>query len=315
MEGPIEGRLIEFLTKDKTVLNGFLLGSEKWRTCMIYVHGMTGNFYGGSLQFSIAERIGRRGISLFSMNTRGHDAVSVIRKRKGREIERSVGGTDVERFEDSASDIEAAIIKLKSLGFEEFILAGHSTGCQKVTYYQSGRMDKSVKGILLLAPADDRAIQKKGLGRKFDSTVRRAKTLIRQGRGDDPTGQMPWHFSPKRFLSLVDTKNVEARLFDYDGPMDEFSRINTQICAVFGSKEEYASKPVTKYLKILREKTGSGHFVGVVVDNARHSFRGYEEVVADFVVMWLNSRGKAKVPTHEIIELNSKFPLALLGYS
>ena len=72
----IEGRLIEFKAKDGSILNGFLTGPTKSKKCVIYVHGMTGNFYGSNLQFHIAKEISSSGYSLFSINTRGQDAWS-----------------------------------------------------------------------------------------------------------------------------------------------------------------------------------------------------------------------------------------------
>jgi len=311
----IDGRLIEFRAEDRAVLNGFLVGHRKSDKCMIYVHGMTGNFYGGTLQFSIAESIRKEGFSVFSINTRGHDAVSVIRRGRGRKADRFVAGTQMERFEDSALDIDAAIRKLKELGFRKFVLAGHSTGCQKVTYYQYKKRNRSVIGLLLLAPADDYAIYRTDLGRRFGRTVMFAKKLVRQGKGKEPTKLLPWHFSPRRFLSAADLRNVEGRIFDYDGALREFSSITTPICAVFGKKEEYAAKPVLEYLKILRKKTKSVDFVGVLVDGAGHSFRRHNEVVSDFALRWIRTLSGKKIKMHEIVELHSKFPLALLGYS
>jgi pimeloyl-ACP methyl ester carboxylesterase len=311
----IKGRLIHFVAKDRSVLNGFLVGPRRSRRCMVYVHGMTGNFYGGTLQFRIAESIGRAGFSLFSINTRGHDAVSVIRKQKGRKIDRFMAGTDLERFEDSVLDIDAAVKKLWELGFRQFILAGHSTGCQKVTYYQYKKMSRKIMGILLLAPADDYAIQRKELGKRFDSAVKLCRKLIREGKGNEPSRLVPSHYSPRRFLSVADLKNVEARLFDYGGPLREFSRITAPVCAVFGRKEEYATMPVVQYLRILRKKTGAEGFVGAVVDGAGHSFRNHNEILADFVLRWVRSLDDKKKPMREIVELHPKFPLALLGYS
>ncbi len=311
----VQGRLVEFLTDDKVVLNGFLVGRRRSRRCVVYVHGMTGNFYGGKTQFAIAKRIDRLGYSVFSINTRGHDAVSVIKVRKGRKLDRLMAGTDLERFEDSHLDIGGAISRLRKLGFREFVLAGHSTGCQKVTYYQYKTRDRGVKGLLLLAPADDNAIYRKEQGKRFEKVFRLAKEYVRQGKGNEPSKEVPSHYSPRRFLSLVDPKNVESRIFDYEGGMREFSKIKVPICAVFGSKEEYATKPVAQYLNILRNRTSSEDYVGAIIDGANHSFRNHNDVTSDFVAMWLSGLGKKKIPTHEILEINRKFPLASLGYS
>ncbi len=309
-----EGRLIEFKAKDGSILNGFLTGPRKSRKCVIYVHGMTGNFYGSNLQFHIAKEISSSGYSLFTINTRGHDAVAVIKRVKGSSRDRFVAGTDLEKFEESVLDIDAAILALKNLKFSEIVLAGHSTGCQKVAYYQYKKKSKEVKGIILLAPADDYAIQKKTLGNRFEHTIAFSRKMAKEGRGNEPNPKIPSHFSPNRFLSLTDPKRPESRIFNYDGDLKEFSSINIPICAAFGSREEYAVKPILQYLKILKSKTSSMSFTGVMVDGAGHSFRKQETMLSVFIRIWLETKNK-KIQTYEILELNKKFPLTMLGYS
>ncbi len=309
------GKLVQFTTEDRLVLDGFLAGPRKSTRCIIYVHGMTGTFYGaGKTRWEVAGRTRRAGFSFFSMNTRGHAAVAFI-GRKGRGRERLAAGTWVERFEDSVLDIDGAIRRLREMGFSEFILAGSSTGCQKIIYYQYKRANRAVKGLLLLAPTDDYAAQLKELGRRFDPTVRLCRRLVREGMGDEPSALVPYHFSPRRFLSVSDLRNPEARIFHYGGTMREFSTVFTPVCAVFGRREEHATMPVTEYLKILRSKKRKGGFVGVVVDGAGHSFDGRAEILGDFVLRWIKSLGNRKEPMREIVELHPKFPLALLGYS
>lgn len=311
----IKGRLVDFITKDRLLLNGFLVGPERSKRCIVYVHGMTGNFYSQKLPFSIADKVSRLGYSVFSINTRGHDLISVFREGKGRRKRRLVAGTEIEKFEDSYLDIDAALKKLMEMGFNKFILAGHSTGCQKVTYYQYKKNNRRVIGLLLLAPADDYSVHKMELGRRFNAVIRICKALVKEGKGNDLDRRVPWYFSPRRFLSVGDLKRVEARIFYYDGRMREFSKIRTPICAVFGSKEEYAYKPVREYLEILREKNRSESFVAAQINGATHSLRGYEDVVSNFVLGWLSLKQARSIHIKEIVEVNSKFPLASFGYS
>lgn len=305
--GDVEGRLVKLQTRDKVWIEGFLVGGKRGSACMIYVHGMFGNFYRGSLPFSLARKFSGYGIPVFMLNTRGHDAVAVLKKGDG---ERLVAGTDLERFEDSVLDIDAAVAALRRMGFKRFVLAGHSTGCQKVAYYQYKKKRRDVIGILLLAPADDYAIHRKELGRGFAAKVRLANELAGRGHGETVTHLMPSHFSPRRFLSLADLKNPEARVFHYDGKMREFSSIKTPVCAVFGSMEEYACKPVAEYMEILKRKSGSKAFIGVVVDDADHSFSGEEDFLAAFASKWAQKLSSGKSLQIGILELNSRFPLA-----
>ena len=282
-----KGELVKFLAKDKVELTGFLIRPKKSSTCIIRLHGMTSNFYENTIPFSLAEKVGRKGIAVFTMNTRGHDITTLVRKRKGRDVAYLTMGTDFERFEDSVLDIEGATSALKRLGFKRFILAGSSTGCQKITYYQYKKKDKNIKALILFAPADDYNLHKKGLGRKFDGIVKLCKTLVKNKRGNERNENIPRSFSAKRFLSVADLKNIEARIFNYEGELREFSQIKVPICALFGSKDQAFVKPVTLYLKILKNKSNSKFFVSKVIKGAGHSFRGREEEVSSFISRWL----------------------------
>ena len=98
-------------------------------------------------------------------------------------------------------------------------------------------------------------------------------------------------FSPRRFLSVADLGNIEARLFNYDGRMSEFANIKIPTYVVFGTKDEGAVKPVREYIKILGERSNSKVFSSFIIRGASHSFRGYEEVVAGQTVRWLKGLG------------------------
>jgi len=279
-----KGELIEFSTPDKLILHGFLMRpARKSSACIVYVHGMGGNFYKSRLYMDIAGAAAKKGFASFVINTRGHDSVSkVYGPRKKLML-----GTNLERFEDCVADITGALRALRMLGFRTFVLVGHSTGCQKIAYYQYTKKDPSVRALVLLAPADDYAVWKKRLGKKFGAVVRLCKTLVRRRKGDETRKEIPRGFSAQRFLSVADPGRVETRLFDYEGPLKEFSSITTPMFAAFGSKEEYAVKQVKTYLDLLEKRTTSKRFTKRIVKNADHGFWKHEHEVADAVVDWL----------------------------
>lgn len=285
MENEWNGKLIAFLTPDKVILHGFLLGPKNSNTCIIYVHGMGSNFHDSPLPFSIAKKVAKQNISVFAINTRGHDSVSFPDKKIGRHTKSFLAGTDFEKFEDCVHDISGAINSLKKIKFNKFILAGHSTGCQKVTYYQYKKKDRNVKGIILLAPGDDYNISRRAHKRKFNGLVSKCRALVRRKMGSKVVPQN--HFSARRFLSIADLKYVEARLCNYDGALSEFGKIQVPICAVFGSREQYAIKPVREYLEILKKKSHAPIYVSKIIKGARHSFNGQEDEVATSISSWL----------------------------
>lgn len=279
MYGPIKGELIQFKTQDSLIMEGFLAGPKSAKLCIIFVHEWGGNFY-TEPAISLVREISKRGTAIFSINTRGHDIVTTLLRGTDQTRLYGAGGVKLEKFEESELDIAGAINILKRLGFRKFVLCGHSTGCQKVTYYQFRRSDRSVVGLILVAPGDDYNQWKKIiLRRNFYKKVRAAKILVAKGEGnrlnfiEDAT--------PKRFLSVTDLKNVEARLFNFDGELREFSNIRVPVLALFGSKE--APKPVGKFLKILEERSNSKFFESHIVKGAAHRFHGYENEVAHLI--------------------------------
>ncbi|MBI4144432.1 alpha/beta fold hydrolase [Candidatus Woesearchaeota archaeon] len=287
----ISGLLVEFSAADGILLHGFLEKPKKrTNTCIIYIHGMGGNFYKHALVKKISKTAVSRNFAFFSMNTRGHDALAKSHSVKGGK--KNIG-TNLEVFEHCIRDIKGAINALKKLGFSSFILAGHSTGCQKVTYYQYKTKDRRVKALVLLAPADDFNIQKKSSAKKFSKVVKLAEALVKK-RKPEVVLDVFDGFSAQRFLSIASPKRVESRLFNYDSKLKEFSSITVPVYACFGSKEEYATKPVKTLLSILARKTNSVFFTPVVVKNANHGFNHHEEELARSVLKWLKTTNLAE---------------------
>ncbi len=271
------GELVEFPSTDGLLLSGFLQKFQNAKACLIHVHGMESSFY-GRRTLTIGKELSGKGIACLAINTRGHDGVSWPKKWSGGWAR--AAGTSLERFEDCISDISGAIKFAKGIGFKKFILSGQSTGCQKITYYQYKKQDRNILGMVLLAPADDYNLDRKRLGRRFENVVKECKLLVAKGMGRDDPAMVLNRFSAKRFLSVADLENVEARLFNYDGEMWEFSKIRIPVCAVFGSIDEAMVKPAREYMNILGKRTNSRMFVPIVMKGSDHSFSGHETELA-----------------------------------
>jgi alpha-beta hydrolase superfamily lysophospholipase len=283
----LTGELLQFDATDGIGLNGFLVHSgRKTRNVLIHVAGMTGNFYRSKFHWELAKAIKGRGFDLFLTGTRGDNNITGFYKC-GKE-DRAYIGTSYEVVTECVFDIEGAIRALRKLGYTNFALSGHSTGCQKVTYYQSKKKNRQVNAIVLLAPADDHNFEKKKLGKKYMKTVKLAQQMVRRGRGDELTPACITHYSWKRFLSYALPQNTEARLFNYDGALREFAGITVPVLVVFGSKEEYAAKPIKEYGKILAARTNSKRFTFISVPDANHSYHHKEDKVAKLVFSWLS---------------------------
>lgn len=285
----IKGELVTFNATDGLVLTGFLVRARKPnRTAIIHVHGLGGNFHSWSRLFRIYGRALKQGFDLFTINTRGAGLTTWFRtERKSFTI-----GSSNEVFEDCVKDISGAISAAKRLGYRRVILSGHSTGCQKATYYQSLTQDKSVKGLILLSPADDYNSNKRDRGEKFGPAAAMAKAMVALGMGDrqmpEATGVL--FMSASRFNSVANLESAEANIFNYEAKkLEVYSKVKVPVLAVFGRREQYRTKPVKQYIDKL-SKDGWNWFTGKVVSEADHGFTGRAPELSKIIGKWLEGR-------------------------
>ena len=284
---PIKGELFRFSAKDGLNLHGLLVKSkENNKNVVINVFGMTGDFFSWDLYFEMTNKFKGSNFDLFLANNRGMGMFTPFVKKN----KRFTIGTSKEIFEECIYDLNGAVDLLEKLGYTSIILMGHSTGCQKTTYYMYKTKDSRIKSLILLAPADDYNITMKELGDRHDEALKVAKVMVKNKKGDEklPEG-ISKHYTAKRFLSYADLKNVEARLFNYYSDLKEFSRIKCPIFVSFGEKEEYAMKPVKEYIEKLKGKTSATKFGWEIVKGANHNFDGKHKELVSAIFKWLSN--------------------------
>lgn len=259
-------------------LDGFWRVDEKQQdTLLVFVHGMHSNFYRSQLKKELMSHSHAYGCDVFSFNNRGAE-----------------GAVINERFEDCLADLDAAIEFGQAHGYRRFILLGHSTGCQKITYYQARRMHPQVAGLVLLAPGDDYAIARKDAGSAFQRWVNKAHRLVQEGRGEVLMPPQCLGFTARRYLSIADPSSTEAKLFNYEGALSHFRRVTCPILLLFGSAEEYACLPVEEMHDILRRATRSVRFDDRIIPGADHGFHGCEAETVCHILAWTDSLKRRK---------------------
>jgi pimeloyl-ACP methyl ester carboxylesterase len=254
-------------------LDGFWVSSgarRRNKSLLIFVHGMGSNFYKSKFKKAWMRLAPPKGIDVYSFNNRGCEA-------------------DVadERFTDCLADIDAALAFARHEGYKNIYLLGHSTGCQKITYYQHKRNPRDVKALLLTAIGDDLAIARRDLGRDYEKWLRKARELVKSGKGDQRLPPKCLGFSARRFVSAADPKSVEANLFRLDGKLNTFRKLTLPVLAVFPEEEQYACIPVRAAGEKLRAATRSKHFDALYIPRADHSFRDEEEACVKQCLQWI----------------------------
>lgn len=267
----IAGELVSFpLGGRHRPLDGFLSrsGKKPARTLVVFVHGMGSNFYRSGFKKAMLRGVGS-GVDVLTFNNRGADTA-----------------TAHEVFRDCLRDLDAALDGCRCLGYRRFVLVGHSTGCQKITYYQAVRKRTDVAGMVLAAIGDDLAIARRILGRRYGSEVAKARRLVDAGRPDTLVQGLDFPFAAHRFLSIADPASIEAKLFDMEGRLDHFRKLRVPLLVVLPEKEEYACIPVEEMVERLAAKTRADRFEAVIIGGANHGFRGDEEITAATILNW-----------------------------
>jgi len=276
--------LVRVKTRDGVWLDGVIAEPpRRRRAALIWVHGLGSVFSSGQpLIRALSTRLTAAGIAYLKLNNRGHDVVA----RAGRRL----AGAAFERFGESVRDIRAMIVLARSAGYRTVILAGHSTGANKVLHYLARVRDPRVRGLILLGPVSDIAGEMKRIGaRELRRRVAVAERIARR----DPQALVPRAFgfwSARRYLSLYRPGEAED-VFPYYRPNARWTalrRVRLPVAVIVGRRDEYLDRsPAQLIAAFERNASGARSFTGLVIPGAGHGFQRREEVLARAIVDWL----------------------------
>jgi pimeloyl-ACP methyl ester carboxylesterase len=282
---PMIWNIFSFKTKDGLKLYGGLIKAKKaTKKLVIHVHGMTDYFYDGDLVLAVARAANASGYDLMAFNNRGMGSISLIGKK--------FHGTSLETFEHCTRDLDAVIAAAHEMGYREIILSGHSTGCQKITYYQALKKKPEIKALILLSPADDLNLFKKNLGKRFPSLLEEARRMVERNRGTEilPPRFGTAMFSAGRFYHLLKENSVEGNIFNYEKPLKWSGKIAIPQLAVFGSEEQYAVMRPELMLEKLAAVFTHKKSRTRLIEGADHSYHGKETKITQAVKNFLTTR-------------------------
>jgi pimeloyl-ACP methyl ester carboxylesterase len=283
----VEVSLVRLRTRDGVWLDGVMAEPRRRRAALIWVHGLGSVFSSGqTLIRELSIRLNAAGIGYFKFNNRGHD----IAAGRGRIL----AGAAFERFGESRADIRAMIAFAARCGYRRVILAGHSTGANKILHYAARVRDRRVAGLVLLGPVSDIAAAVKHLGaRELERRVAVAERLARRA----PQALVPgaWGFwSARRYISLY-RPGEDEDVFPYYRPGARWPALRSvrlPIAAIIGSRDEYLDRRPEELLEVFRRNAVRARsFTGVVIPGARHGFQARERELADVIVRWVRRSG------------------------
>src|SRR5712692_9951348 len=261
--------LVRVRTRDGVWLDGVIAEPRRRRNvALIWVHGLGSVFSSGQpLIHALSTRLNAAGIAYLKLNNRGHDTVT----RGGQRL----AGAAFERFGESVEDIRTAIAFARRAGYERVILAGHSTGANKVLHYVARGRARRVIGLILLGPVSDVAAEMKRVGRR---ELRRRVAVAERIARRDANALVPRTFgfwSARRYLSLYRPGETED-VFPYYRPDARWTALRSvriPVAAIVGSRDEYLDRRPQELIEAFRRNaTRDPSFTGVIIAGARHGF-------------------------------------------
>lgn len=273
--------LVRMKSIDDIELPGILYTSEDEKTnkIVIHVHGMSGNFYENGFIDELAKSYIGKGYSFLTFNNRGKDYITEMIKND----EYVILGSCLESFKDCILDIDGVIKWVKSIGYSEIILEGHSYGCNKVIYYYDNKKDESVKQVVLLAPCDIPKEIELYTGDEYERCISESKRLVENGREKElidfsvfANGKVSANTFYKDFLYESECDFFRYRDLDYKSRI--LHEIEIPVLIIFGDKDECVlTQPLEMVEKYLRTNIKNCNVL--IIENTDHSYtRKYREL-------------------------------------
>jgi pimeloyl-ACP methyl ester carboxylesterase len=301
---------VSFLSTDMLKLPGLLYKpAVTTKRAAIWLHGMgdTSVFYSPERINTLATALNDRGIAFFAFNNRGAyttKSLRILDETVPEEDRYYQGGTYYEKIADAIKDIDGAVGFLKSRGFAEFSMIGHSTGANKIAVYDALSKNNPFSNYVLAGPGDDSGMYYAELGKKkFWAALDYARRAIAAGK---PLQIMPQYsgmypFSTQAAADIMDPDGDYNTFPYYESTHErlghkplfqEYKQINIPTLVIFGENDEYTytaggTRPA---LDLFIRNTSNAMLKKhdfMTVPDADHSFHGAEDAFAAKVADWL----------------------------
>lgn len=301
--------LVSLLATDKLKLPGLFYEPDKpTKKAAIWIHGMGDNgvFYSPTRTNALGSALTEKRIAFLAFNNRGAHNKKLLRiadETLPEEEQVVVGGTHYEKIEEAVNDINGVVEWLKSKGYTELYLLGHSTGANKICAYHIRVKQSPFSKYVLAGPGDDIGLFFLDLGSKhFWQALQYAAQKVKGA----PLHLMPKYTGmyPFSVQAAWDILNPDGAyntfpFYEYTNGrigqkklFEEYQQIGLPTLVIFGGQDEFAyvAGGTKQALDILMKHTSNARLKQTdftLVPEADHSFHGYEEEFAKKVADWL----------------------------
>ncbi len=250
----------------------------------LVLHGLSGNFYGSSLNLRLADALVAHGLSVVLGNTRGHDGISSS-QTAGRA---KTFGAAFEIVDECRHDVAGWIDWLVTRrGHKNILLVGHSLGAIKSLYATAHNAHPAIAGVCGLSATrlcHEQFLRSPGAG-EFRTWFIRASELVEEGKEDE---LMPVTFPFPTWIAA-------GAYCDKYGPEDRYdwvpysSKIRVPVLLMFGERELSDNAAFHGLLESATAATRDlkNHELHVV-EGADHFYAGVNHRAAALLGQWIS---------------------------
>lgn len=252
---------------------------------VIHIHGLAGSFYEEFVS-SLAKAYTNLGYSFLAFNNRGSGYVTTIIKENNDGVNRCIGGSSHELFDESILDIDCVIEWAQKNNYKNIVLEGHSYGCNKVINYYSKTNNEVIKKIVLLAPCDVVEEPKIKLGNKYKEVVGFAQEMINKNEGDKllMSPLYPLTFTAKTFINGF-YENCHADIFRYrekEHLSNILTNIQIPILVIIGDNDKTAYSQDKQIVQaFLKNNIKNLQFIGI--EDCGHVYKNKENDLINII--------------------------------
>lgn len=291
-------------TEDNLRLQGLYYHPDNKNSCVIFVHGMSGNLMENYFGHVLGEFLANKGYGFLYSHNRGYNHINDIATRK---IDKNLQnghqkvrvGAAYEMFADCLWDIDAWIGDILSKGYQKIILMGHSLGCNKSIHYLYKKNITQIKALVLLSPPDMVANGKEsGKSTHYYQLVAEARQNISLGQPRKLLAQKLWdwyNLSSQTFLDLfVDHCSADnLPLMRNPDQYPELAAINLPILSIMGEYDDIVVRSLEEDMVLLAQKAISAtSFTKLLIAGANHCYEDKEQELARQIWKWIKDIDK-----------------------
>lgn len=288
--------LHKITTEDGLDLHGVLYEpDEKTDVVLVHIHGMAGNFYENKFLDNIAKTLTDNGIAFCPFNNRGNGHITDFVRTIDGEKTFATYGSSGERFRDCLYDIQAHINFVKSQGYKDVHLSGHSLGSPKVAYY-AYKAEEDLKSVIFISPSDMLGLVRGDADSNFSDYKNEApvaKKMIEEGKGKELLPKYVWGEYPvtaETYLNLF-ADSANTAIFNFhnkDLGFEVLNKIKQPTLAIMGGNDDVLVRPIDEIMQTIEEEMKSSSKVETkVIDGANHGYQEHEQELADTLLNWI----------------------------